>query len=225
MDEEAARHMTGAAGAAILGGDGRPANRERMVQAAIDGARPAGDTDADLVRRAQRGDAEAFDALVRPRLDPAYRLAVAILRSEVDAQDAVQDAFLAAWRHLRQLHDPGRLDAWLQRIVVNQCRMSLRHRHVVRVREIAELHPTSDRVLSGEPTQPGADDGLADADHVRMAFAHLDADQRVILVLHHVEDRPVAEIAATLRVPVGTVKWRLHAARQALERALGEVAR
>jgi RNA polymerase sigma-70 factor (ECF subfamily) len=52
---------------------------------------------------------------------------------------------------------------------------------------------------------------------------HLDCDQRSILVLHHVQDRPIAEIAKVLGIPSGTVKWRLHAARAALQRALDEV--
>ena len=62
-------------------------------------------------------------------------------------------------------------------------------------------------------------------DLVRRALDRLDTAKRVILVLHHVEDRPLGEIATVLGIPVGTVKWRLHAARAALERALEEEAR
>ena len=89
--------------------------------------------DVALVRLAQRGDAAAFDWLAGARIDRSYRLAVAILHSEPDARDAVQEAFVAAWRQLPKLRDPASFDAWLERIVVNACRMALRHRKVVRV--------------------------------------------------------------------------------------------
>lgn len=173
-----------------------------------------------LVRRAQQGDPAAFDRLAAARVDRAYRLALAIVRSEPDARDAVQDAFVAAWRQLPKLRDPAAFDPWLDRIVVNACRMALRHRHVVRVREIDVSDPPEPRLSAREA--PAPDDEIASVDLVRRALDHLDADKRAILVLHHVEDRPVAEIARTLGIPVGTVKWRLHVARAALEKALKE---
>lgn len=176
--------------------------------------------DVALVRLAQRGDAAAFDRLAGARIDRSYRLAVAILHSEPDARDAVQEAFVAAWRQLPKLRDPASFDAWLERIVVNACRMALRHRKVVRVREIDVSDPPEQR--AGAREAPGPDDEIASVDLVRRALGRLDADKRAILVLHHVEERPVAEIAATLGIPAGTVKWRLHAARAALEKALEE---
>jgi RNA polymerase sigma-70 factor (ECF subfamily) len=179
--------------------------------------------DAALVRSAQHGDAGAFDRLASARLDGAYRLAVAILRSEPDARDAVQEAFVAAWRELPRLRDPAAFDAWLDRIVVNACRMALRHRRVVRLREIDVVDPASARPEAG--AGPAPDDAVADVDLVRRALDRLDADRRAILVLHHVEDRPLDEIATVLGIPVGTVKWRLHKARAALSRALEEESR
>ena len=180
-------------------------------------------TDVALVRLAQRGDAAAFDRLAAARIDRSYRLAVAILRSEPDARDAVQEAYVAAWRQLPKLRDPASFDAWLDRIVVNACRMALRHRRVVRVREIDVSDPPEPR--AGGRETPALDEGIASVDLVRRALGHLDADKRAILVLHHVEERPVAEIAAALGIPAGTVKWRLHAARAALEKALEEESR
>jgi RNA polymerase sigma-70 factor (ECF subfamily) len=76
-----------------------------------------------------------------------------------------------------------------------------------------ESHPAL-----GRP-DPGVE-GVADLDALEGAFARLSVDQRTILSLHHLEDRSVADIAAMLGIPTGTAKWRLHAARAALERAL-----
>lgn len=193
--------------------------------------RPTTDeADTALVRRAMDGDPTAFDRLAAERIDRAFRLAVAILGSEADARDAVQDAFLAAWRELPRLRDAARFDNWLGRIVVNACRMALRHRRVVRVREIelAEPRHAVERSRGWTADLEEADsvaERVAGADLVRRALERLDADKRAILVLHHVQDLPISEIAEVLGVPAGTVKWRLHAARAALERAVEEETR
>jgi len=191
--------------------------------------RTFGQPDRALVDRAAAGDRDAFDQLVGPRFAPAFRTAQAILRVDEDARDAVQDAFVSAWQELPRLRDPEQFDAWLGRIIVNRCRTMLRHRKVVRVREV-QLELDADRSdgprdSSGPPRQrePGVEGGqssYAEADAVRRAFDRLDPDARVLIVLHHVEERPVAEIAALAGIPEGTVKWRLPAARKALERAL-----
>ena len=214
----------------------RGTDTEMLARAEVDGRGPqmaettleratAQLREANLVGLAMHGDTDAFGELARARLDHAFRLAVAILRSEADARDAVQEAFLAAWQHLPTLRDPGRFDAWLDRIVVNACRMALRHRHFVHVREIDVGDPARRATPADHRLEPGPDDGVADADLVRRAMERLDVDKRAILVLHHVEDRSIDEIAAVLGVPAGTVKWRLHAARGALQRALEEESR
>jgi RNA polymerase sigma-70 factor (ECF subfamily) len=214
--------VTDASSAAILGfgeiAAGRPCVAEGPVAILADEA----GTDVALVRLAQRGDTGAFDRLAAARLDHAYRLAVSILCSEPDARDAVQETFVAAWRELPRLRDPASLDPWLDRILVNRCRMALRHRKVVSLREI---QPGFD---GGSPADHGSaapDEIVEDVDLVRRAMRRLDAGKRAILVLHHVEDRPLAEIATILGIPVGTAKWRLHQARADLERALGEESR
>ena len=199
--------------------------RPPLADTAVDTS-TAGSLEVSLVRLAQHGDAVAFDDLARMRIDHVYRLAVAILRSEMDAQDAIQEALVSAWRHLPTLRDPARFDAWLDRIVINACRMSLRHRRVVRLREIdvgdpAELRPG----IAVGLQQAGPADAVAEADLVGRAMERLDADQRVILVMHHVEGRPIDEIAGVLGIPSGTAKWRLHAARAALQRAFEEESR
>jgi RNA polymerase sigma-70 factor, ECF subfamily len=165
-----------------------------------------------MVRAAMGGDVGAFEMLIAGRIERTHRIAQAVLGSASDATDATQEAWLAAWRQLPRLRDPERFDAWLDRIVVNACRMQSRGRR--RLREIS-LPDGFDRQGDG----PGPDQ-LAERNLLEAAFGRLDIDQRTILVLHHLEQRPVADIAEVLHIPVGTAKSRLHAARAALERAL-----
>lgn len=176
-----------------------------------------------LVRRAQTGDAAAFEQLVETRIDRCYRLAWSILSNDADAADATQEAFVAAWRQLPRLRDPAVFDGWLNRIVANAARMARRHR--VRLREVS-VQPAQPGEMSSQP-EPRPDarahtvlDDVVNNDALGRAFDRLRPQDRIILVLHHVEERPVAEIARSLGIPVGTANWRLHAARSALEKAM-----
>jgi RNA polymerase sigma-70 factor (ECF subfamily) len=171
-----------------------------------------------LLERAARGEPEAFDAVIRPRLDRLFRMAMAITRSDADARDAVQEACVLAWRELPRLRDHGRFDAWLSQILVNACRGLLRKQRRVRVREV-DVDDTEGAATAAYATASGADQ-LAEAELIRRAFDRLDADTRSLLVLHYVEARPLAEIGRVLGSPVGTIKWRLSNARRALDRAL-----
>lgn len=167
--------------------------------------------DEDLVERAAGGDVNAFEALVAARLTRAFRTASAILGSEADAHDAVQEAFVAAWRHLPKLRDRGKFDAWLNQTVVNRCRDALRRRN--RSREVA-LEGALER--ASDASMGARDDMLA----LTTAFERLSVDHRHLLVMHHLHRIPVANLAKELGIPEGTTKWRLHAARTALTRAL-----
>ena len=190
------------------------------VNTAANGATSA---DEALVRRARGGDAEAFRVLVDSRIDRCYRLAWSILSNDADAADATQDALVAAWRQFPRLRDPAAFDGWLNRIVANAALMARRRR--VRLREVSVLpsHP-GDKSPQPEPQQdPNARtamDELVDNDAIGRAFDRLRPQDRILLVLHHVEERPVAEIARSLGIPIGTAKWRLHAARAALQKAM-----
>jgi RNA polymerase sigma-70 factor (ECF subfamily) len=157
-------------------------------------------------------DRAAFDVLVRSRIDAVYRTSLAILGDTADAADATRETFVSAWRHREALRDPDRLDAWLGRINLNACREQLRRRKRSRIREVRLLDPDDDR----EPASKDRplDDRTADSDVFDRAFARLSADDRAVLVLHHL-----------LGAPVGTVKSRLHRARTALEAALARESR
>jgi RNA polymerase sigma-70 factor (ECF subfamily) len=176
--------------------------------------------DASLVRRAQHGDAAAFEALAEPRIPQLTRTATAILGNSADARDAVQDACLSAWRDLPRLREAEAFDAWLGRILINACRSLVRRTRRRTVREI-QLDPTSATEDLVEPLG-GADAGSdpIDLDVLERAFDRLSADHRAVLVLRHLHGRSLDEIADLLRVPVGTVKSRHHAGRRALAAAL-----
>ena len=162
--------------------------------------------DRELLVRARAGDREAFDLVVAANAESTYRTALAVLGNDADANDAAQDAFVSAWRGLKGLRDLDRFDAWLGRILVNQCRSALRRRG--RVREVA-----ADESLES----PSARSDDFDFDE---AFGRLTIDQRTILVLHHLHGYGVREIADWLGIPSGTVKWRLNRARNALQKEL-----
>jgi RNA polymerase sigma-70 factor (ECF subfamily) len=176
-----------------------------------------------LVERARTGERAAFDTLVRSRIDAVYRTSLAILGNPADAADATQETFLAAWSNRASLRDPDLFDAWLGRINVNACRMQLRRRGRKRVREISLPEVDDDRTPTS--TERALDDRTAGADVFDRAFARLSVEDRSVLVLHHLQERPVAEIAAALGSPEGTVKSRLHRARAALEAALAKESR
>ena len=167
--------------------------------------------DGDLVERAAAGDVDAFEALVAARLNRAFRTASAILGSEADAHDVVQEAFVATWRHLPKLRDRTKFDAWLNKMIVNRCRDALRRRR--RSREIG---------LDGALDIPSEDTtgSAADMAALSTSFDRLRVDQRHLLVMHHLHRVPVADLAKELGIPEGTAKWRLHAARAALSRAM-----
>lgn len=188
-----------------------------MQPTAMQATEVVGIRDAALVADARRGDPDAFQAIVEARLPGAFRLASAITGSEADAADATRNALVAAWRELPRLRDLQRFDAWLHRILVNECRMQVRRRS--RARELPlgnrAIHDRADPVMEATTL-----DQVAVLDALDDAVERLDPDDRTLLVLHHLEGQAPAEIAAVLHMPAGTAKWRLHEARQVLHAAL-----
>jgi len=179
----------------------------------------AGDRDEDLVRRFLDGDASAFGVLVERHERRVYNLALRMTGHEEDAKDATQDAFLSALRKLRSFRGEAAFTTWLHRVTVNACYDLLRKR---------QRSPLLHERPEGEPEPPEptpspdhADDTVLSID-VQRALLEVPEDFRVVMILHDVQDLPHDEVAATLGIPVGTVKSRLHRGRVALARALGE---
>jgi RNA polymerase sigma-70 factor (ECF subfamily) len=167
----------------------------------------------ELVERAGRGDHDAFAVLAGAfvaRLDAAARL---ILRDHELARDAVQEGFIRAWRNLPTLRDPDRFEAWLHRLIFRSCIDSVRHRGR-RPMEV-ELSP-----LDGPPTADIAS-VIADRDLLDTALRGLDPEWRVVVVLHYYLGMPLPQVAATLGIPTGTAKSRLHRSLAAMRVTIG----
>ena len=169
--------------------------------------------DRSLIDQARNGDLDAFESIVRARMDAVYRLTSAILGNEADARDAAQETFVAAWRQLPRLRETDKFEAWLQRVAVNAARQTHRARSRRRIREI----PSSTVVALANMAADAERDDAAILDG---ALARLPVEQRAILVLHHLEGRPLAKLAAILEIPEGTAKSRLFTARRALAAAI-----
>ena len=171
--------------------------------------------DRELLERARAGDREAFELIVVAKGEPLFRTALAILGNEADARDATQETFVSCWRSFRTVRDVDRFDAWLGRILINECRMTLRQRR--RIRELVVQQTANDDAVAkvAAPAIHSSDSSDFDT-----AFGRLSVDQRAILVLHHLHGYGVREIGAWLGIPSGTVKWRLSRARSALRTEL-----
>ena len=168
-------------------------------------------TSVDLVERAARGDADAFDVLMTDALDRLYALARLILRDADLAEDAVQEALIHCWRELPRLRDPTRFDAWLNRLLVNAATDQRRRRR--------RFHASVSLIVDPPIERDFATD-LATRDELRVAFERLTIEQRAVLVLHHYLELSSVEIADVLAVPAGTVKSRLHYAAGAMRAAV-----
>ena len=159
---------------------------------------------------------EEFGALIERHLDGAYRLATVIIGDAMEAEDAVHDAAIAAWRGWSTLRDPDRFEAWFSRIVINACRDRLRSR---RRRPIVELTPDDIGQVSGLVRSDGIESVPA-RDALARAFAVLDPDERIVIVLRFWRDLTIDGIAERTGTPSGTVKSRLHHALGRLRTAL-----
>ena len=166
----------------------------------------------ELVERAGRGDHDAFATLLRASIGRLEAVAGLVLRDHELARDAVQDAFIRAWRDLPGLRDPDRFDAWMHRLTVNAC-LDVTRRRRRRPIEV-ELTPI-------EPTAiPDASFAVAQRDELERGFRHLTTEQRAVLVLHYYVGMSMPALASTLGIPLGTAQSRLGRALVALRVAL-----
>ena len=151
----------------------------------------------DLVIRARDGDRDAFASLVEATSDRMYGVAFRILRDTGLAEDAVQDAFLTAWRHLPTLRDVDRFEAWSRRLLVHACYAQARRRHA---------WTANIRLLPMDATAgTEAIVALADRDVLDRAFRRLSVEHRAVFVLHHHVGVPLVEIAAAIEADMAPI--------------------
>jgi len=175
-------------------------------------------TDDELVRLARAGDVDAFDQLVIRHQAAVFRAALAALRVREEAEEAAQDALVRAWKNLGAFRGGSSFKTWLVSIAWN--RAISRRRSLSRW--VARRAPLADAglvALGG----PGPLDALRHRDLARQATVAIDAlspKLRDALLLAQSGDYAYAEVAAMLKVPVGTVKWRVSEARRQVRQRL-----
>lgn len=177
----------------------------------------AKDPPTELVRRAMAGDLEAFTELARLWIDRLYVTARLIVRDDELAEDATQEALIAAWRDIAGLRDPDRFDSWIRSLLVHACYREARRGRRRRIIE-AQVQPAA-----AHWSEPAF--GLAERDELERVLGRLTPEQRALVVLHYYLELPLHETALALRIPVGTVKSRLFRTHQQLRAALDADAR
>jgi RNA polymerase sigma-70 factor (ECF subfamily) len=169
-----------------------------------------------LVKRAVNGDKDAFCALVVKYQHAVYGLAFHYLKNFADAEDVAQEVFLEAYRRLGTLRHPEKFAFWLNGITVNLCKMWLRRqRGTVSIDEIG--HTTGD-FRSPAPDEAYEQHELSE--RVMEAIAQLPEPNRIVLTLQYIDGLSYQEISDFLGVPIGTVRSRLHRAKQTLKKEL-----
>lgn len=186
-------------------------------------------SESSLVSALRAGSSDAFETLVRLYMARLLAVARRFLRNEEDARDAVQDAFISAFRSIQKFEAGAKLSTWLHRIVVNSALMRLRTKRRHPEEEIDELMPRF--AEDGHHLQEPADWRLSAEEMVqqsetrelvRGAIDKLPDSYRVVLLMRDIEEMPTGETAAALGITATAVKVRLHRARQALRALLDE---
>lgn len=183
--------------------------------------------ETDLLSQLRRGDEDAYTRFVREYTGRMLAVARRFLHNEDDAADAVQDAFLSAFKALGRFEGNSSLGTWLHRIVVNTCLMKLRSKSRRRAYSIEDLLPTFDEtghhVQSVALWSENGYDRLASDEtesQVRQCISQLPDDYRTVLMLRDIDELDTEETAKILGLSVPAVKTRLHRARQALRTLL-----
>jgi len=185
-------------------------------------------SDLSLVRRVQRGDKGAFDALVLKYQHKVVKLVMRYVRNPAEAEDIAQEAFIKAYRALPQFRGDSAFYTWLYRIAINTAKNAVvsRDRSPVEYNLDAE-HSDESYDMQSRLKDSETPEGLVLTDEIRgtvnAAIEALPEDLRTAIVLRELEGLSYEEIAAAMGCPVGTVRSRIFRAREAIDRRLREV--
>ena len=186
----------------------------------------AGDNESSLVRRVVNGDHAAFEQLMRTHNRRLYRLARASLRDDAEAKDALQDAYLCAYRSMAQFRGEAALSTWLSRLVLNEClgrhRRSTRRQNVIPIVS-SESNPDAVARVADPLELPDKAFGRAQMRAVlERKVNELPENYRVVFVLRSVEKMSVEDTALALDIPPETVRSRHFRAKSLLRESLAQ---
>ncbi len=185
-------------------------------------------SDLALVRRVQRGDKGAFDALVLKYQHKVVKLVMRYVRNPAEAEDVAQEAFIKAYRALPQFRGDSAFYTWLYRIAINTAKNAVVSRDRSPIEYDLDAQNTDDSYdMQSRLKDPETPEGLVLTDEIRgtvnSAIDALPEDLRTAIVLRELEGLSYEEIAASMGCPVGTVRSRIFRAREAIDRRLREV--
>lgn len=175
--------------------------------------------DGRLIVRVQNGDVDALGELYELYKSRIFRTALAITRDQVVAEDILQETFLRLFRHADRIRTDVPVGPWLYRVAVNLSYTWTQKRW----RRVGSLEAVLDHLASPLQLLPERLlERMEVQDRVREAIADLSLPHRVVVVLFYLEELSLKEIAQVLEIPEGTVKSRLHYARESLKQTLGD---
>ena len=181
-------------------------------------------TDEEIVARVLEGETELYEMIMRRHNQRLYRAARAIVRSESEAEDVMQDAYVRAYTHLKQFAGKAKFSTWLTRIAVHEALARVRHRR--RYEEVDPMHETNEDRMDRLPSaQSSPEEQLGTrelGDILEKAIEALPPSFREVFVLRAVEEMNTAEVAECLDLSEENVKVRLHRARALLKEHISE---
>jgi RNA polymerase sigma factor (sigma-70 family) len=202
------------------------AKSPRMTQTLTPSVPPLAEDDQALARRVVSGDRSAFELVMRRHNRRLYRLARATLKDDAEAEDALQEAYLRAYRSMAQFRGDSTLSTWLSRVLLNECfgrlRRDARRQNVI---PIAGSHSEIDVDAMPDNDTEGPDKALLRSEMRELLERKLDdlpAAFRTVFVLRSVEDMSVEETAKCLDIPEATVRSRHFRAKSLLRESLAQ---
>lgn len=181
---------------------------------------PAAESDDAIIQRVLNGETEDYALILRRYNQRLFRVARSILLDDALAEDALQEAYVAAYRKLPRYQARGSFGSWLTRITINEARMSRRKHGRYRETDIAEEQPATwiDPHATSNPAQRSANGELAAL--LESAMQQLPESFRLVFMLRGVQQLSVDETASCLGIPAATVKTRYHRANNLMQQAL-----
>lgn len=197
--------------------------REATVAAGV----PDGEGERVLLARLRRGEPDAFEVLVRGHQDRVYDFCVRMLGDREEAHDLVQEIFVSVHQNLRKFREDAKLSTWIFRISKNQCINRLKYLKRRGRGRSDEYGDVGEDALSGAMEAPPAPDAALevarDRARVQWAIGQLEPEPRMLVALRDIEGLSYEEIVEITELPEGTVKSRLHRAREKLADILGRL--